>query len=97
MNTTKSPVILSAASNLAGLSFIILTFLKSLSTSQINFSDEVTAVSVVTFLISCIVSFISIRSSNKQNAEKFEIVAEYIFLVGLILLLISCLMVMLKL
>ena len=84
----KSPHILNASSNLLGLCFVVLTSLKLLHISQKTFIDEITLFAIVLFMASCILSFLSIRGDIKKSG-KFENIADYLFLVGIILLFVT--------
>jgi hypothetical protein len=84
----KSPHILNASSNLLGLCFVVLTSLKLLHISQRTFIDEITLFAIVLFMASCILSFLSIRGDIKKSG-KFENIADYLFLVGIILLFVT--------
>ena len=87
----KSPHILNASSNLLGLCFIVLTSLKLFKISQKTFIDELTSVAIVFFMASCILSFLSIRGSIKRSG-RFENIADYLFLAGIILLFVTTLL-----
>lgn len=84
----KSPHILNASSNLLGICFIVLTSLKLLKVSQKTFIDELTSCAIVLFMASCILSFLSIRGNIKKSG-KFENIADYLFLIGIILLFVT--------
>lgn len=84
MKNPKSPLILNAASNLLGLCFIVLTSIKLLKIHAETYIDEVTSVVFFLFMISALLSFLSIRSKVERNAAKFENIAEYSFLFGLL-------------
>ena len=84
----KSPHILNASSNLLGLCFIVLTSLKLFKISQKTFIDELTSVAIVLFMASCILSFLSIRGNIKSKG-RFENIADYLFLTGIILLFVT--------
>lgn len=76
--------ILPTSSNLLGLCFVILNFIKLSKIADETIIDEVSAVSIVFFFISSLLSYVSIRS--KSASESYEKTAEIIFLVGLLLL-----------
>lgn len=78
----KAPQILSASSNFLGFCFVVLTSIKLFKFSSVTIIDEVTAISFVLFMTSCLCSFLSIRSKTKR-ADVYETVAEYTFLAGL--------------
>jgi len=81
----KSPHILNASSNLLGLCFIVLTSLKLFNISQKTFIDELTTFAIVLFMASCVLSFLSIRGDIKKSG-RFENIADYLFLTGILLL-----------
>lgn len=83
----KSPHILNASSNLLGLCFVVLTSLKLLKLSEETVIDELTTFATIFFMISCILSFLAIRGSKR--AVKYENIADYLFLGGLILLFLT--------
>ncbi len=84
---SKSPHILSTSSQLLGLCFIVLTALRIQKLYEASIIDDITAFSAVLFMASSIMSFLSIRS-KKDNANKFEDIADIIFLAGLSLMLL---------
>ena len=76
--------ILPTSSNLLGLCFVILNYIKLSKIADETIIDEVSAVSIVLFLISSILSYMSIRSEEK--GVLLEKTAEIVFLIGLSLL-----------
>ncbi|MFT4152851.1 hypothetical protein [Parafilimonas sp.] len=81
-NNNKAPQILNASSNFLGFCFLVLTSIKLFKFGAVTIIDEVTAVSFVLFMCSCLCAFLSIRSRTKR-AELYEAIAEYTFLAGL--------------
>ncbi|MEJ7589541.1 MAG: hypothetical protein WKI04_18470 [Ferruginibacter sp.] len=77
--------ILSTSSNLLGICFIVLTSLKLLKMQSDTLVDEFTASAMILFMISCILSFLSLKS-NGRWVSLYESVAEVRFLTGLICL-----------
>jgi len=84
----KSPHILNASSNLLGICFIVLTSLKLLKVAQKTIIDELTSGAIVIFMASCLLSFLSIRGNIKKSG-RLENVADYLFLMGIILLFVT--------
>jgi hypothetical protein len=80
-----SPHILNTASNLLGICFIVLTSLKLLKMQGETLVDEFTVGAMILFMISCILSFLSIKGKGKLS-DQFENIAELLFLTGLICL-----------
>ncbi|MCB9321194.1 MAG: hypothetical protein H6570_18060 [Lewinellaceae bacterium] len=87
-NHQRSPHILNASANLLGLCFIVLTSLKVFNFRTGSFIDEFTAVDILLFVASTILSFLSLRSKTITRINRYENWADYLFLSGLILLLI---------
>ena len=87
----KSPHILNASSNLLGLCFVVLTSLKILNFSHTTLIDELTIVASILFMISSILSFLSIRGNIKKSG-RMEKIADIFFLGGLTLLFITALL-----
>ena len=81
-SNNKAPQILNASSNFLGFCFVVLTSIKLFNFSSVTIIDEVTAISFVLFMTSCLCAFLSIRSKTKR-ADMYETVAEYAFLAGL--------------
>ncbi|MCF3112185.1 hypothetical protein LL912_25580 [Niabella sp. CC-SYL272] len=88
----KSPHILNAASNLTGICFILITSLRIFSNKgERTVMDEAAAVAILFFMTSCILSFLSMRSSGSKS-NKLESYADYVFLTGLGLLFVITLL-----
>lgn len=89
---TTSAHILNTASNLLGICFIVLTSLRLLKKQGETWIDEFTTGAMILFMISCILSFLSIRSSGKYGVY-YENVAEVLFLIGLICLFVTTMLI----
>ena len=76
--------ILPTSSNLLGLCFVILTFIKLSKIENESIIDEIMGALIIMFLISSVISYISMRT--KKKSELYEKIADFIFLVGLCLL-----------
>ena len=83
--------ILPVSSNLLGLSFILLSFIKLSDFSAKTIIDEILGVVMVLFLASSIFSYASMRS--RRQADFFEKVADVIFFAGLISLTLISMMI----
>ena len=82
-NQKTSTHILNASSNLLGICFIVLTSLKILKLQADTLVDEFTTAAMILFMISSILSFLSIRS-NTEKGDRLEKIAEIFFLIGLL-------------
>ncbi|MES2849310.1 MAG: hypothetical protein V4685_09645 [Bacteroidota bacterium] len=89
----KSPHILNSSSNLLGFCLVVLTSIKISKFAAATFIDEITGLAAMMLMISCILSFLSIRSKSETGSEKLERVADIIFLVGLVSLAITIVLV----
>jgi hypothetical protein len=76
--------ILPTSSNLLGLCFVILTFIKLSKIANETIIDESIGILIIIFLTSSVFSYFSMRA--KRNAEFYEKIADSIFLGGLCLL-----------
>jgi hypothetical protein len=83
----KSPHILNTSATLMGLCFVVLTSLNINSKVEESIIDELTAFAILMFMVSCVLSFLSMRNIN-QSSEKYEKLADFIFLAGLFFLFI---------
>ena len=81
----RSPHILNASSNLLGLCFVVLTSLKILNFSHTTLIDELTIIATILFMVSCILSFLAI----KGNIRRYENIADFAFLLGLLILFVT--------
>ena len=91
----KSPHILNAASNLLGLCFVVLTSVKFLKLSERTYIDETVTIALVFFMLSCILSFLSIRGNIKPGGRS-EAIADYLFLGGMMVLFITAILIIFK-
>jgi uncharacterized membrane protein len=76
--------ILPTSSNLLGLCFVILSFIKILKLGNETVVDDLVVIAIVLFFISSFCSYASMRS--RKWSELFEKIADTIFLIGLFLL-----------
>jgi hypothetical protein len=88
----NSQHILNTSSNLLGFCFIVLTSLKVLKLQETTIIDEITAIAILLFMTSSILSFLSMRSSKKFSV-RYENFADIIFLLGLILLFVTTMLI----
>ena len=87
-----SPHILNTASNLLGICFIVLTSLRILKIQDDTLVDEFTTGAMILFMVSCILSFLSIKG-NGRLSDRFENIAEVLFLSGLICLFVTTMLI----
>lgn len=89
------PHILNASSTLLGLCFVVLTSLRLGDNHETSVIDEFTAVAILIFMTSSILSYLSMRNS-KMTGNKYEKIADIVFLSGLIVLFITTILVTLN-
>jgi heme/copper-type cytochrome/quinol oxidase subunit 4 len=92
----KSPHILNASSNLLGLCFVVLTSLKYLKAAQRTVIDEIVMVAIILFMLSCVLSFLSIRG-NIREGGKWEKMADVLFLVGILVVFVTTILILFNL
>jgi hypothetical protein len=90
MQENRSPHILNTSSTLMGLCFVVLTSIKVSNSGDRTLIDETTALAIILFMTSSILSFLSMRSTRGSRLEK---TADIIFLSGMIVLFISTILV----
>jgi len=93
MKNNTSIHILNASSNLLGFCFVILTSIKFLKLSERTYIDETVTIALVFFMLSCILSFLSIRGNIKPNG-RLESVADYFFLAGMAILFLTAILIL---
>jgi len=77
--------ILPASSNLLGLCFLILTLKKIWKIPRVGwYIDKLDVIAIFVFLIASLLSYASMRS--KHQGDRYEKLADVIFLIGLFLL-----------
>jgi len=83
----RSHHILGAASNLLGISLLIIAGLHLSNRSAQTFTDEIGWGAAICFAASCFLSYLSLRSD--EDKPKLERAADLVFVVGLGLLMLS--------
>ncbi|HMI08097.1 MAG TPA: hypothetical protein VK528_11160 [Flavobacterium sp.] len=91
-NKKNFPHILTASSTLLGLCFVVLTSLKLSDNREASVIDEFTAVAILMFMTSSILSYLSMRNS-KLWGKKYERIADIVFLSGLIFLFVTTILI----
>lgn len=83
----RSRHILNAATNLLGISLLIVAGLHLANTAGSTLADEIAWVAALCFSASCCLSYLSIRSI--RNEDRLENAADKTFLIGVFTLLAS--------
>lgn len=93
MSNNKSQHILNASCNLLGFCFVILTSLKISRYSEASIIDEITGVACILLIVSCVFSFLSIRTANDKFIIHYEKIADRFFISALLLVFVITFMV----
>lgn len=93
----KSPHILNASSGLLGFCLIILTSLEITKISERTYIDEIAGIASFCLAISCLMSFMAIRSVKENFELRFEKIADYLFITALLCISVSVVLVTLNL
>lgn len=84
----RSPHILNTSATLLGICFVVLTSLNVMQLTTKTIMDELTTAAIVMFMASSLLSFLSMRSKESMG-ERYEKVADFVFLAGLLFLFIT--------
>ncbi|MDO9276084.1 MAG: hypothetical protein Q7T92_11115 [Lutibacter sp.] len=84
MANTTSQHILSTSANLLGFCLFVITSLHISNFTETHVIDELTSLVAMLLTFSCIFSFISIRTSNSKREKLLEKIADYLFMLSLI-------------
>jgi membrane protease YdiL (CAAX protease family) len=93
MANNTSPYILSTVANLLGFCLFVITSFHISNTAQLSFIDEITSLIAVLLVFSCFFSFYSIKTKNIVMEEKMEMIADNIFIMALIGILVVVLLI----
>ncbi len=88
MANKKSTHILNTSSNLLGFCLIVLTSLRISKYSEVTLIDEFTGIAAMLLMAASYLSFLSIRTGNEGLGNRYEQIADIIFLVALTLIFI---------
>lgn len=83
MANKTSGHIMGTAANLLGFCLIVLTSLHFTNRTTRTIIDELTSVIALLLTVSAAFSFISIRTENELKGNRFETIAEYLFIISL--------------
>ena len=84
MANKTSQHILGTSTNLLGFCLFVITSLHFSNSSENSYVDEFTSIIAMILTTSSVLSFISIRTNNKNREQKLERYADYLFISSLI-------------
>ena len=93
MANTTSQHILSTAANLLGFCLFVITSLQISNKALISKIDEFTAIIAIILVFSCLFSFFSIRTNYGARKKQSETIADYLFALALIGILVIILLI----
>jgi len=96
MANNTSQHILSTSANLLGFCLFVITSMHVSDHAESSLIDEFTSVIALLLIFSCLFSFFSIRSKYKNREEKYEMIADYLFMASLAGILVIILLIALK-
>lgn len=96
MANNTSQHILNTAANLLGFCLFVITSLHITDKSASSFIDEFTSLVAALLTFSCFFSFISIRSKDPVKEQKFETIADYLFIISLTGIMLIVLLILLN-
>ena len=96
MANNTSPHILNTSANLLGFCLFVITSFHVTNRSQISIIDEFTSLIALCLVVSCLFSFISIKTKNQKTEQLLETIADYLFIISLIGILLIVLLIALN-
>lgn len=92
MANNTSQHILNTSATLLGFCLFIITSLHIANHTKAYFIDEFTSIIALLLTFSTFFSFFSLRTNDKIKEERFETIADYLFMISLIGILIIILL-----
>ncbi len=96
MANNTSPHILNTSANLLGFCLFVITSLHIANNTETHAIDAFTSVVAIFLTISCILSFVSIRTADPVRERKLETFADYLFVASMVGILIIILLITLN-
>lgn len=86
--------IFSASAMMVGVCLTVIGIFQIGTLKKISFiSDKLLAVDAVAFLVSCVLSYVALRTRTQKRRHRIEKIADFTFIGGLCLIVIVCLLV----
>ncbi len=90
--------IFTVSAGMVGVCLTVIGILNIISTSRKieTWGDEITGIDAIFFLIACMVSYIAMKTSKRKRRYNLERIADVLFLIGLFLMAVVCLVIVFK-
>ena len=89
----KTTHILNASANLLGFCLFVITSLHIANMTETHLIDELTSAVAVFLTFSCFCSYISIRTKNLRREKQMEIIADNLFVLSLLGILVTIILI----
>jgi predicted membrane channel-forming protein YqfA (hemolysin III family) len=96
MANNTSQHIIGPSTSLLGFCLVVITSFHLTDKSDSSIIDEFTSGIAMMLILSCIFSFIAIRANDQKKISRLESIAEYIFLLALIGIMLIILLLVFK-
>ena len=96
MPNNTSQHILNTSANLLGFCLFVITSLHIANMTETHLIDELTSIVAVLLGVSCVLSFVSIRTKHVKREARLEKIADYFFISSLMGILIIILLITLN-
>ncbi|WP_407429913.1 hypothetical protein [Arcticibacter sp.] len=96
MANTTSQHILNTAANLLGFCLFVMTSLHITNLTETHMIDEFTSLIAILLTCSCLFSFASIRTTRSGRERTLETIADYLFVLSLLGILVVILLISLN-
>ena len=96
MANNTSQHILNTAANLLGFCLFVITSIHMNSKTEVGLVDEAASIIAILLVFSCLFSFVSIKTTNEKTEYYFEKIAELLFFLSLVGVLIVIVVISLK-
>jgi len=84
MPHATSQHILTTSANLLGFCLFVITSMHFTDKAENSIVDELTSGVAILLTVSCLFSFFSIRSTSQINEKRLETIADYLFIISLL-------------
>jgi len=83
--------ILQTGSTMIGVCVTVITLVRATNFHLKTYADNILGLDAIVFILSCFLSYVSMR---KENNRRFELMADNLFLVGMSIMVLVCLLIL---